>query len=735
MENIEMEVLYHSLEEIANGHVYVAVSLMRQYALNHSLGQWRDELESITEDYELMIGYMEKGIVDPDREKIHRRISTRLDRCVRNIILHNMIKTSPFYIEASRKGGESKLETEELRAVLEGFVSEQAMLELLDEEEGRAKTSETYLRHVNDMSVFFHRLIVSPQWSESMGSQMSGLLTSPTIDTFDAQVLISAITLAALNHEDRQKIQALINIYRDATDESVRQRALVGWVFAAAMCDKPNDEVKVLCEDDDVVREISDMQMQVMFCLNAEKDNQLIQKDIIPELMKNQGFNITRFGIIEEKEDDPMEDILNPNAADERVEKLESTMQRMEKMRKEGSDIYFGGFSQMKRFTFFNDMSNWFWPFFTEHPAIQDSLEKIGKGDFIDNLLNSGPFCESDKYSFILSMKTVFDQLPDNIREMMKSGYEMGPVIPDADRNSSAYIRRMYLQDLYRFFRLSIHKASLRNPFADEKAYLFVTSKAFWGTRVEDRLAELAMFMRRRQLASCFKAIAERYLRSHKDANDSDYIHIASLYYFEYMNNAFAAYKILQDAWDRGALSDDTPGLKLFGRVSMVWKDYEMASSCYQRLHELHPDNNNYALNYCVALMKKASYGEALEMLYRLDYESPSANTTRALAWALMGSGKTAQAEALYEKLLQQDQKAPEDYLNAAYCHWFGGDIQNAVRLFREYRATLGSDELPSNWLTKEFEKDILMLETNNMKPVDMMLMADIVEKNTKGTD
>ena len=198
-----------------------------------------------------------------------------------------------------------------------------------------------------------------------MGSQMSELLTSPTIDTFDAQVLISAITLAALNHEDRQKIQALINIYRDATDESVRQRALVGWVFAAAMCDKPNDEVKVLCEDDDVVREISDMQMQVMFCLNAEKDNQLIQKDIIPELMKNQGFNITRFGIIEEKEDDPMEDILNPNAADERVEKLESTMQRMEKMRKEGSDIYFGGFSQMKRFTFFNDMSNWFWPFFT----------------------------------------------------------------------------------------------------------------------------------------------------------------------------------------------------------------------------------------------------------------------------------------------------------------------------------------------------------------------------------
>lgn len=729
-----MDILNRSLEEIANGHVYVAISMMRQYAVNHSLGQWRDELENITEDYELMIEYLGRGVVDPDRERIHQRISVRLDRCVRNIILCNKIKSSPFYIEANRKAGDTKLETEELKAVLESFVSEQAMLELLDEEESTSKTNDTYLRHVNDMSSFFHRIIVSPQWNEGIGKQVSDLLTSPTIDSFDAQLLVSAITIAVLNHEDEQKTRALISIYRNATDESIKQRALVGWVFAAAMSNKAYDEVAAMCADEGVVRDIADMQKQVMFCLNADKDNQVIQKDIIPELLKNQDLNITRFGITE-KEDDPMEDILNPNSSDERMEKLESTMRRMEKMQKEGSDIYFGGFSQMKRFTFFNDMANWFWPFFIEHPGIQDSLAKIGKGEFIKNMINSGPFCESDKYSFILTMKTVFERLPENMREMMQSGYELGSMVPDADRSSGAYIRRMYLQDLYRFFRLSIHNTILKSPFADDKAYLFVISKAFEGTRVEDRMAELALFMHRRQLTNCFNAIAERYISSHEGTDDGDYIHIAPLYYFEYQNNTDAAYSVLNDAWEEGMMKDDTTALKMFGRVSMVKKDYERACRCYQRLHELHPENRNYALNYCIALMKKANYSEALDMLYRLDYENPTTNTTRALAWALMGSGRTEQADVLYEKLLQNEAKAPEDYLNAAYCSWFGGNIQNAVRLFSEYRETLGDADLPSDWLSREFEKDILMLETNSIKPVDMMLMADIVEKNTKGKD
>lgn len=731
---MNQDVLYSTLREIANGHLYVAICNMREYAMRNSIGRWRDELESLTNDYELMMDYLGRGIIDPDREKIHQRISTRLDRCVRNIILLNKSRISPFYQEAARKGGDMPIEIEELKAELEGFVSDQAMQGLLSDEEGHEGNNDIYSRHVSRMSAFFHRIIASPQWINDMKSQMAELLSSPTIDSYDAQLIVSAISISAINHEDEQKTLTLARVYRDATDMNIRQRALVGWVFASAVSEKTPSEVIEMCSDESVAREVADMQKQVMFCLNADKDNQTIQKDIIPELMKNQNLNITRFGITE-KEDDPMEDILNPNAADERMEKLEITMHRMEKMQKEGSDIYFGGFSQMKRFTFFNDMANWFWPFFMEHPGVQDALNKIGKTGFLKNMLNYGPFCESDKYSFLITMKSVIERLPANVREMMQSGYELGPAVSDADRNSAAYIRRMYLQDMYRFYRLNFHKQELRNPFADEKYFLFVANKDFSKTKIGGKLAELALFMHKRQMARSFSVIAERIIRSAKDRNDIDYIHIASLYYFEYQKDAEKAFAVLSKPFESGLINDDTTALRMLGRVSLVRKDYETAANCYKRLQEIHPENTNYSLNYCITLMKQLRYKEACDILFRLDYEHPSANTTRALAWALMGEGKKEQADALYQKLLLQENVAPEDFLNAAYCQWFMGNVRNAVQYFSDYKDSLGKKPLASDWLSKEFENDMQMLEANGIKPVDMMLMADIVEKNTKGTD
>ena len=58
----------------------------------------------------------------------------------------------------------------------------------------------------------------------------------------------------------------------------------------------------------------------------------------MPDLIKNNNLKIGPFSI-EEREDDPMEDILNPEASEQRMEKLESTFGRMMDMQKQGSDI------------------------------------------------------------------------------------------------------------------------------------------------------------------------------------------------------------------------------------------------------------------------------------------------------------------------------------------------------------------------------------------------------------
>ena len=102
-------------------------------------------------------------------------------------------------------------------------------------------------------------------------------------------------------------------------------------------------------DDKDVASELADLQKQIIFCVNTDQDADTIRRDIMPELIKNNNLNITRFGITE-KEEDAMADILDPGASDRAMEKMEESFQKMMNMQKAGSDIYFGGFSQMKRF-------------------------------------------------------------------------------------------------------------------------------------------------------------------------------------------------------------------------------------------------------------------------------------------------------------------------------------------------------------------------------------------------
>ena len=45
-------------------------------------------------------------------------------------------------------------------------------------------------------------------------------------------MLVSAITIATMNNMDDNKFGTLIDVYLNATDEKVRQKALIGWVFA-----------------------------------------------------------------------------------------------------------------------------------------------------------------------------------------------------------------------------------------------------------------------------------------------------------------------------------------------------------------------------------------------------------------------------------------------------------------------------------------------------------------------
>ena len=86
-------------------------------------------------------------------------------------------------------------------------------------------------------------------------------------------------------------------------------------------------------------------------------------------------------------------------------------------------------------------------------------------------IMSSGSFCESDKYSFVLGTSSIFNNLPDNIKEMLNSGNVamMGMESANVDPTDKSYVRRMYLQDLYRFFTLCDARGMFPNPFESQR--------------------------------------------------------------------------------------------------------------------------------------------------------------------------------------------------------------------------------------------------------------------------
>ena len=55
---------------------------------------------------------------------------------------------------------------------------------------------------------------------------------------------------------------------------------------------------------------------------------------------------------------------------------LMNKMEEFSGLQREGADVFMGSFSMLKLFPFFNEISNWFIPFFIENPEISGSIDE-----------------------------------------------------------------------------------------------------------------------------------------------------------------------------------------------------------------------------------------------------------------------------------------------------------------------------------------------------------------------
>ena len=689
-----MKSIDHSLEpvfkQLCEGNCGMAIAELEVYLSAWPDGQSIERLQVLREEYDLMTGYWRKGMEDPQRQEQYQRLLQQVYLIFANLAVHRRMQASSF-LSSLFQGTRQQQRDWSLTAIrqeMENFVSETAMLELEAENKREEKRRALYKDHQAQMNALFNYIVTSRMWTESVGKGFTDLLLSPTVDNIDQQLIVSAVMLSLMNQFDIVKFRLLTDVYRQSQDEHVRQRALVGWVFSldVMLCQVyPEQKVIIdnLLKSEKVCQELTELQMQLLLTLNAEKDNDIIRKEIMPDLMKNDAFQITRNGI-EEVEDDPLEDVLHPDASERRMEQLESTMQRMIDMQKQGSDIYFGGFSQMKRYPFFYDMSNWLVPFYIHHPDIAQFVERMEFRRFVMSILDKGPFCNSDKYSFVIASMEVLGRLPVSVQEMLKHNEASLGELELGENQTAAYLRRLYLMDLYRFFRLFPNRAALNNPFDDSKQQY--TTLNFFGS---------SLF---------FQSPLDRYKKS--------VVRMMKKYHFDDMATKILAFLpseyedvqclIWLKSWDQAVEMDPTSEQALSGAARHAFKnyEYEKANDLYDRLLLLFPGKKNYMLNKAVCLVRLEDYEEALKLLYQLDYEyADDVNVQRVLAWTLTCDNRLEQAAAMYEQMMKGEKVIAEDHLNYGYCLWLTGRVDDAAAHFRKSDIPEDFPDIP--WLLK----------------------------------
>ncbi|WP_278784918.1 tetratricopeptide repeat protein [Prevotella histicola] len=720
------EILSSAINNLMDKRLDVAIELLEQLYVQRPTLIGHSELEAVKNDYQLMVDYMERGFTDDKRASLYLSLLQRLYRVAADLEISWRCKNVIVYVDAFRISDHLNTSHDFIRSVLESFVSDVAMLSLLPEAERTEKAKDLYDRHQVFVNRLFNTLWTSCQWSDDDCAFYTELMLSPMVDVVDQQLLVSAVTLGAMNQFDINKFKALTTVYQQSTDERVRQRALVGWVLSVFegmdIFPEQDEIIRKLCENKDTIRELYTLQIQFFYSQDTEKDNEKLQRDIMPYLVDGSNITIGRLGIVE-KEEDSLENILNQDAEDKRMEQMEEKVRKMMEMQKQGSDIYFGGFRQMKRFPFFNDLANWFTPFYIDHPALRTTIERIGQPNILQTITNQGNFCESDKYSLAFAMESIINQIPGNIKEMMGSESAFDPMGTTLDKSNPTYICRAYIQDLYRFFRLYRSSNELINPFIDNHKSSFVADtfffvyKSFIGTGLDEYKMRLALYLyKHKNMDKLVELMSTFHV---EDANYNILMGYINLYF----GKPDVAYQIFNMV-----LQEDTENqwaLKGMARAAMDCEDYDTAEHTYSQLLRLEPDNINYAVKRCVTLLKTERYAEAREELFRLDYQYPdNMNVKRVFAWTMLLDKSLDKASQLYDRILS-DAPMAEDYLNSGYCWWAQGNIGQAKNSFQTWiTVTKGNKDR----LLEEIRNDQKVLDLYGITEIDCLLMVNLIK-------
>ena len=688
-------------------------------------------LEQLQTSYHYMLQYMKTGVNDPSRKKLHEKLLTDTLEVTDQVRLGILDESSNLYYHQCRRTyyrDHGAMPINQLQTRLDGFQDDLAVSDLMSIE----KRTEVIRYYEESLRQLFLQTFCNSHWSIENETQAEQLLHSEVVPANALSLFSSAIMLSLIKCFDVRKLVWLFQAYQSAHVQ-VSQRALVAIAITfhfypdrTALYPQLADFIDTLNEKGTFATDLLRVYKQLLLAQETEKIDKKMREEIIPEMIKNaNSIKNMRLGI---DENDEEKDDINPdwqNMLDNT--ELGDKLREMSELQLEGADVQMSTFASLKGFGFFREMHHWFYPFdkqqYDIHLAIRNEHQE---NKFFNLILDSGIFCNSDKYSLFFIM----EQFPQSQRDMVFSQLteqQMDELMSDEKTKSFKnlteqphFVSNQYIQDLYRFFKLNtyrhefrsvfnekieLHKATLLEPLLNNEQVLaaiadFHLKKEHW---VET--AELCQNMI--DLNSSFSTQAELYQKLG-----------FALQKTKELDKAIAAYQKADTI-----KPDQLWTIRHLATCYRLSRNYNQALAYYKKVEEINPDNKNIIFYLATCLAETGRFEEALNYFFKLDFmDNNSLKAWRGVAWCSFIIGKYEQASKYYQKIIEQKPQGI-DYLNAGHVAWCNQDIKEAATLYEKAAALFESKDI----FVDMFYKDKEYLIAKGIDEDDISLMIDLL--------
>lgn len=685
-------------------------------------GNWEimNRIDEAEQSYRYMVGYAAEGVHDPQRDGIYEGImhSIRLLCAQTAYELKSQISTTLYYSTLRML----RMRPETLQQIVERIKKNESEARMALEVPGSKIEDANPMRHDREYaesSLF--------QWIWTMfpvvatdAAYIRDLIADTTLPSTTRELALTATMLNLLEHYNEELLLVLLDTYDSCPDLQIKAMCcalLVMYKYREIISTSHKIALRFdnFADNPQACTDITTIFLQFIRSRGTERIVQKVQSELVPKLMK---LRPDLRGKLQGMEM-PDETTINPDWQ-EMLDKsgITEKMEELSRMQAEGNDVFLSSFSRLKNFQFFNDIANWFRPFDPEYSEIAEFFPK-GNNPLSSLLNHSGVFCDSDKYSFALSVKSVppsqrsmmlgqFNEQNDHIEEMMQTD------LPDPAKARENQANK-FVQNLYRFFNLFARKAEFYNPFRTPMNLIAIRplDKILSG---EGRLRLIAEFYFHQEFYVEALPIFQKLAEKEPTAECLQKIGFC-LEKSEQWANAVETYGKAE------LLKPDDPWtLQHTASCLRAQNKTEEALSYYRRIEQLQPENASIANTIGNCLLEAGKAADALKSFFKADYLAPKGNRSRRpIAWCAFLIGNFDQSLDYYDRITKESPTA-EDWLNRGHVLLATGKIKDALA---SYTNAIHTEGYSIEALAKAFTNDKENLRKAGVDCEEIPLLLD----------